>query len=164
MARPNWMAPLCHSRTERIFLDSSRARRNTERDARSSVTRIRIADSALRVDGKGPQRPAAQNCSFGACGSVVCTSSWQAHLELGHPLDRVVHLTHSQAEPVPEKPELLAASPGDQFFDAPGVRWCGVVHGSSVPSVGVGQVNGIPGSGVQEQNVLDGCRGSCRCW
>ena len=87
-----------------------------------------IADSALRVDGKGPQRPAAQNCSFGACGSVVWTSSWQAHLELGHPLDRVVHLTHGQAEPVPEKPEPLAAQSRRSVL---GRAWCSVVRGGS---------------------------------
>src|SRR5487761_171404 len=104
----------------------------------------------------------AQIVPFGTRGSAVCTSSCQAHLELGLPPDWVVHLTHGQAEPVPEKPEPFRASPGDQFFDALWLvfgMWG--VHDSSVSSGGVGQVNGARGSCVLEQNVLGGCRGPC---
>jgi len=63
--------------------------------------------------------------------SEVAELSRQAHLQLEHPPARVVHLTHGQAEPVPEKPEPLTAGPGDQFFGALRLvaGGMGVVHG-----------------------------------
>jgi hypothetical protein len=67
----------------------------------------------------------------------------------GHPLGSVVHLTHSQAQPVPQKGEPLAAGPGDQFFDALrlvfGVREWFMAVPFRRP---VGPVNGTPGPGV----------------
>jgi hypothetical protein len=39
-----------------------------------------------------------------------------------------------------------------------------VVHSSSVPSAGVGRVNGTPGRVCRSRTCQGGCRGPCRCW
>src|SRR5260370_3357644 len=74
------------------------------------------------------------------------TSSWHAHLQLGHTPDRVVHLTDGQAEPVPEDPGALTASPGDQLVDALRLAFDGVavVHGSSASLPDSGPVRRCP--------------------
>src|SRR5260370_42303781 len=74
------------------------------------------------------------------------TSSWHGHLQLGRTPDREVHLTDGQAEPVPEDPGALTASPGDQLVDALRLVFDGVVHGSSVSVRDAGVVRECPGS------------------
>ena len=76
--------------------------------------------------------------------ALATCASRQPHLQLEHPPGRVVHITHGQAEPVPEKPEPFTAGPGDQFFGALRlvIGGMGVVHGSSWEGVSGGGRSG----------------------
>src|SRR5215470_15295766 len=96
--------------------------------AAASAGSVHAADRALvrhylsadrpgcRFPASPPAAPAANQEAFSVLRSCG-TRRWsrQAHLQLDEPAGRVVHLAHGQAEPVPDKPEPLAAGPGDQL-------------------------------------------------
>src|SRR5215510_16399351 len=85
----------------------------------------------MQVGDRGLGRERGGVLGMRACGTRWW--SWQARLQFDEPAGGVVHLTHGQAEPVPEKPEPLTAGPGDQLFGALHLAFgdVGVVH--SVP-------------------------------
>src|SRR5260370_41443523 len=56
--------------------------------------------------------------------------------QLKDPPGRVIHLGHSQAEPVPKTPEPFASGPGDRLFQAPPLdefSRAGARHGRDTP-------------------------------
>jgi len=63
------------------------------------------------ADGENGLRPSPALASS--------SPSWQALLQLEEPAGRIVHLTHGQAEAVPEEPEPLVARPGTHHFQVP---------------------------------------------
>ena len=93
---------------------------------------------AGRVAREGPGTGEERGGRWGVCalpGSARVAVRDPGCLQLDHSAGCVVHFTDGQAEPVPEKPEPLAAGPGDQFFGVLRLLFggVGVVHGSPVP-------------------------------